>query len=66
MELKSFSDLYTFEKGIGQAADYGRRMGLKEVAFLVFVELSEDEAKQLEKEIDKDGVKVTVLPVGIL
>jgi uroporphyrinogen-III synthase len=26
----------------------------------------ETEAKQLEKEIDKDGVNVTVLPVGIL
>jgi hypothetical protein len=66
LELKSFKDLYSFEKGIDQAAEYGRRMGLTEVAFLVFVELSEAEAKQLEKEVDKDGVKVTVLPVGIL
>jgi predicted dehydrogenase len=30
------------------------------------VELSPEEAKQLEKEVEKNGVKVTVLPVGIL
>ena len=66
LELKSFKDMYRHEKGIEQAAEYGRQMGLKEVAFLVFVELSEAEAKQLQKEVVKDGVKVTVLPVGIL
>jgi hypothetical protein len=66
LELKSFKDMYTFEKGIEQAAEYGRRMGLKEIVFLVFVELSEEEAKQLEKKIEKPGIKVTVLSVGIL
>jgi hypothetical protein len=66
LELKSFKDMYTHEKGIEQAADYGRQMGLKEVAFLVFVEVTPEEAKQLEKEVEKNGVKVTVLPVGIL
>jgi hypothetical protein len=66
LELKSFKDMYTFEKGIDQAAEYGRRMGLKEIVFLVFVELSEEEAKQLEQEIEKTGIKVTVLSVGIL
>jgi hypothetical protein len=66
LELKSFKDMYTFERGIDQAAEYGRRMGLKEIVFLVFVELSEEEAKQLEQEIEKPGIKVTVLSVGIL
>ena len=66
LELKSFKDMYTFEKGIGQAAAYGRQLGLKEIVFLVFVELSEEEAKQLEKEIEIDGVNVVVLAVGIL
>ena len=66
LELKSFKDMYPHEKGIEQAAEYGRQMGLKEVAFLVFVELSPAEAKQLEKVVEKNGVKVTVLPVGIL
>jgi hypothetical protein len=54
------------EKGIEQAAEYGRQMGLQEVACIVFVEVTPPEAKQLEKVVDKNGVKVTVLPVGIL
>jgi hypothetical protein len=41
-------------------------LGLTEIAFLVFVELTPAEAKQLEKQVEKNGVKVTVLPVGIL
>jgi len=66
LELKSFKDMYTHEKGIEQAAAYGRQMGLKEAAFLVFVELTPAEAKQLEKVVEKNGVTVTVLPIGIL
>jgi hypothetical protein len=66
LELKSFKDMYTFERGIDQAAEYGRQLGLKEIALLVFVELSEEEAKQLEQEVDKPGIKVIVLSVGIL
>ena len=66
LELKSFKNMNTHEKGIEQAAEYGRQMGLKEVAYLVFIELTPAEAKQLEKEVEKNGVKVTVLPVGIL
>jgi hypothetical protein len=66
LELKSFKDMYAHEKGIEQAAEYGRQMGLQEVAFLVFVELSPAEAKQLEKVVEKNSVKVTVLPIGIL
>jgi hypothetical protein len=66
LELKSFSDMSDFRKGIGQASDYGRQLGLKEIAFLVFIELSAEEAKQLEKVVEQNGVTVTVLPVGIL
>ena len=66
MELKSFKDMYRFEKSIDQAAEYGRQMKLKEIFLLEFVELSEKDAKQLEQEVDKSGIKVTVLPIGIL
>ncbi|MCU0288049.1 MAG: AAA-like domain-containing protein [Acidobacteria bacterium] len=66
LELKSFKNMNQHEKGIAQAADYGRQMGLVEVALLVFVELTPEEAKQLEKVVDKNGVNVTVLPIGIL
>ena len=66
LELKSFKNMNTHEKGIEQAAEYGRQMGLNDVAFIVFVELTPAEAKQLEKVVEKNGVNVTVLPVGIL
>jgi hypothetical protein len=66
LELKSFKDMYTFEKGIEQAEVYGRQLGLKEITYLVFVELNEEEAKQLEREVDKPGIKVIVLSIGIL
>jgi hypothetical protein len=66
MELKSFKDMYTFERGIDQAAEYGRQLGLKEIVFLVFVELTQEEAKPLEQEVNRSGIKVVVLPVGII
>jgi hypothetical protein len=66
LELKSFKDMYRFEKSIDQAAEYGRQMGLKEIYLLEFVELSEEDAKQLEQQVDKSGIKVIVLPIGIL
>jgi hypothetical protein len=66
LELKSFKDMYRFEKSIDQAAEYGWQMGLKEIFLLEFVELSEEDAKQLEQEVDKSGIKVIVLPVAIL
>ncbi len=66
LELKSFKDMYTFERGIDQAAEYGRQLGLKEIVFLVFVELTQEEAKPLEQEVDRAGIKVVVLPVGII
>ena len=66
LELKSFKDMPRYKKSIDQAAEYGQQMGLKEVFLLVFVELSQEEAKQLEQEVDKSGIKVIVLPIGIL
>jgi hypothetical protein len=66
LELKSFKDKYRFEKGIEQAAEYGRQLGVKEIAYLVFVELGEEEAGQLQQEVDIAGIKVMVLSIGIL
>jgi hypothetical protein len=65
LELKSFKNMYTFEKGIDQAAEYGRQMRLKEIFLLVFVELTPEEAKQLDQEVEKAGIKVTVIAIGI-
>jgi len=66
LELKSFKDMYGYEKGIAQAAAYGRQLGLKEIVLLVFVELSQEDAKPLEKEVTRGDIKVTVLPVGVI
>jgi len=66
LELKSFKNIYMLEKGMDQAAEYCRQLGLKEIYYLVFVELTEEEAKQLEKEVEKNGVKVVSIPIAIL
>ena len=66
LELKSFSDMADFQLGIDQAANYGVQMGLKRISFVIFVELSPTEVKQLEKEVEKNGIRVEVLPIGIL
>jgi hypothetical protein len=65
LELKSFKNMYTFEKGIDQAAEYGRQMGLNEIFFLVFVELTPEEAKQLDQDVEREGIKVSVIAIGI-
>jgi hypothetical protein len=66
LELKSFRDMYDYRRGIDQAADYGKQLNLEEIVLLVFVELQEDELKELEQVIEKPGIKVTVIPIGIL
>lgn len=66
LELKSFRDMHDYNRGIEQAAAYGRQLGLKEIVLLVFVELKEEEAKELEQEIQEPGIKVAVIPVGVL
>ena len=60
------SPFLAFRKGIDQAAEYGRQLGLEEIVYLVFVELNEEEVKKLEQEIEKPGIKVIVVPVGVL
>ncbi|NIM15593.1 MAG: hypothetical protein GTO45_26750 [Candidatus Aminicenantes bacterium] len=66
LELKSFKDMYTHGKAVQQAAEYGRQLGLKEIVLLVFVELNEEEAGELEQEVEKEGVNVVVIPIGLL
>ncbi len=66
LELKSFRDMYDFSKGIDQVEEYGRKSGLKEIVYLVFVELGEEEVKELEQEIQRPGLKIMVIPIGVL
>jgi hypothetical protein len=66
LELKSFRDMYDFRKGIDQVEAYGRKLGLQEIVYLVFVELSEEEVKELEQAIEKPGLKIIVISIGVL
>lgn len=66
LELKSFRDMYDYRRGIEQAAGYGKQLGLKEIVLLVFVELKEEEVKELEQAIEKPGITVNVIPIGVL
>ncbi len=66
LELKSFSDIYDFREGIEQAAEYGRKLGLKEIVYVVFAELKAEEIKKLAQEIEKPGIRVIVIPTGVL
>jgi hypothetical protein len=66
LELKSFKDMYDFNRGIEQAEEYGRKLQLKEIFLLIFVELTEEEVKELEQETEKSGIKINVIPIGVL
>jgi len=66
LELKSFSDIYDFHEGIEQEAGYGRELGLKEIVYVVFAELKAEEIKKLAQEIEKPGIRVIVIPIGVL
>lgn len=66
LELKSFRDMYDYRRGIERAAEYARQLDLKEIVLLVFVELKEDEVKELQQAIEEAGIKVIVIPIGVL
>lgn len=66
LELKSFRDIYNFREGIDQAAEYGQKLGLPEIAYVVFAELKVEEIKHLEQEIEKPGIRVNIIPIGVL
>jgi len=66
LELKSFRDMFDFRVGIGQAAAYGRQLGLGEIAYVVFVELKEEEIKGLGQDIEESGIRVLVIPIAVL
>ncbi|MCP4156594.1 MAG: AAA family ATPase [bacterium] len=65
IELKSFKDMYDYRQGIEQAARYGIQLGLEEIVLLVFVELKEEEVKELEQIISKPGINIIVIPVAV-
>jgi hypothetical protein len=39
---------------------------LYEIVYLVFVKLGEKEVKELEQEIERPGLKIIPIPIGVL
>lgn len=64
LEVKSFRDLTSYEKALPKAALYGKKLGIKEIFIVFFIESIED-AYRKEYEVDRPdeetGVKVVVV-----
>ena len=61
LELKSFTDASAYQEALAQAADYGRQLGLEQVALVLFVESIDPamrEKYQTEHIDSATGVKV--------
>ncbi len=68
LEIKSYTDETGYNRGIEQAARYGKQLGLAEVFLIFFVEYVNDEnRRKYEREMidEKTGVKVAVVFVEI-
>jgi hypothetical protein len=67
LEVKSFSTKHTYDKGLVQAAKYGKKLGLSEITLGLFVE-AVDEANRKKYEVEyKDAeAGVVVKPVFVV
>jgi len=69
IEVKSFSDAYELKKGIGQAAEYGKQLGLTKIVLATFVENIPSDFRQKHEVIETDeetGVTVEVVFVNVI
>jgi len=68
LELKSFKTERAYKEALHQTAVYGRRLGLKEMSLIFFIEaIDEENKKKFEAEYidrDEDG-QITVKPVFV-
>ena len=64
IEVKSFRDMASLERGKKQAVEYASKLGIKKVMIVVFLYgVSEEEAEILRDEREIDGIKLTTEPV---
>jgi hypothetical protein len=65
--VKSFSNKHKYDKGVVQAAKYGKTLGLSEITLGLFVE-AVDEANRKKYEVDYHDptTGVTVKPVFVV
>jgi AAA-like domain len=67
IELKSFTHRAAFKDALQQAASYGKKLGLKEIYLVVFVEtINESSRKQYEVDCIDPATQVTVKPFFII
>lgn len=66
LEIKSFADEFAYQSALGQAARYGRQLGLMEITLVFFVERVDDASRQkYEVGYTDPESGVTVTPVFV-
>ena len=66
LEVKSYVDEGEYKKALGQAARYGKQLGLKEITLAFFVEyVNEANRKKYEGSYYNEESKVTVIAVFV-
>jgi hypothetical protein len=66
VEIKTFSTRYEYNRALGQAARYGRHLGLDEITLALFVEAVDDANRARYEAVYKDeDTDVTVTPVFV-
>jgi hypothetical protein len=67
VEVKSFSTRYEYNRALGQAARYGRHLGLDEITLALFVEAVDDANRAKYEAVYEDAeTGVTVKPVFVV
>jgi len=66
IEVKSFTNVYSYQRALAQAAKYARRLKLREISLVLFTEYINDEAiEKFEVDYFDKETKVKVLPVFV-
>ena len=66
IEVKSYTDESGYHEALDQAADYGKKLGLPEIALVFFVEyVDADNRKKYEKDYQDKETGVKVMPVFV-
>jgi len=66
LEVKSFASAYEYRKSLGQAARYGKRLGLEEITLAFFVEtIDETNRAKYEVVYEDEETGVTVMVVFV-
>jgi hypothetical protein len=66
IELKSYGDYSSFKKALTRAADYGKKLGLKEISLVFFIEYIDDKNRgKYEKDYLDERTGVRVIPIFV-